>query len=95
MTATLIGPDLLVIKDKDEAYALARAICDMPRNGKAWAFYSGYCDGYIIEWMPKRTTMGNMTVRTDGSVWNNMTGKLIKRCVLPTLDAPYYRGGAA
>ena len=91
--SALAGPYFMTIKDRGEACALARAISDKPRNGQAFALFSGYEDAYIIEWSPKGERRGNMTVREDGSVWDHATNKLVKRCVLPTLDAPYYRDG--
>lgn len=79
----MAGPYFMVIKDGSEARALARAISDKPRNGQAFALFSGYDSGYIIEWTPRSRRMGNCTVREDGSVWDHGADRLVKSCVLP------------
>jgi len=79
----MTGPYFMVIKDREAAVTLARAITDKPRNGRAWALFSGYEDGYILEWTPRSKRMGNCTVREDGSVWDHGTDRLVKACVLP------------
>lgn len=79
----LIGPYFLTVKDRGDAVALARAITNKPRNGQAFALFSGHEDAYIFEWTPKGERRANMTVRVDGSVWDHCTGKLVKASVLP------------
>lgn len=69
----------LVIKDRTEAWRVMDTIRTTPRMGDAWATFSGYEEGYIIEWWPKGGRPANAYVMPDGTAYDVQRQMTVKR----------------
>lgn len=72
------GPGYLVLPDARTARMVVERIRSTPRKGDAWMLYSGYEEGWIVEWYPKGRRSGNAVVMPDGTAWDHQLQRTVK-----------------